>query len=117
MKDGIRDVYLLFGEEQTDFTMEPKGIVIVMSNGQFKVFSIQADHNRFRALLHRFTWTELEEGVDFRNGEYRLERKTAEIVEQGWTRAGSIPEILQFLQRQNYRQLFFLEKQIQIMLQ
>lgn len=117
LKDGIREVYVLLGEEPGDFTMEPKAIVIVMANAQFKVFSVQAEHNRFRAFLNRFAWSELENGVCFRNGEFRLERKTEEMMQRGWAHAASIPAILGLLRHQYYSQLFFLDKQIEMMSQ
>ncbi|MCL6453282.1 MAG: hypothetical protein K6T78_06570 [Alicyclobacillus sp.] len=104
----ITAVYLLFGEEPEDFTMEPKAVVIVFRNGSFRVFSTQADHNRLRALLHQHAWPQLERGVAHRTGHYRLDSHTDEMARRGWTHAGHVPEILEALRATYAKQLFFL---------
>lgn len=112
MKNVIQDVYLLYGEEPGDVTMEAKGVVIVMTGGQFRVFCIQSNHNRFRTMINRHAWTALEQGVRIQESEFRLDKKTSEVQEKGWIQAASIPFILNYLRTQHERNLFFLERQI-----
>jgi hypothetical protein len=116
MKNRVQNVYVMLGEEEGDFTMEPLAIVILMANGQFRVYSVRAEHNRLRAIIHRNSWTDLEAGVEFKSGHYRLQSRMDEVIGLGWTAAESIPEILVWLRNLYPRHLFFLDQHIEALL-
>jgi hypothetical protein len=108
----IHKVYLFSVEEETDYIFTPSGIVLVLNNNNFKLYSTSSHHNRFRSVLNKFSWSELEHGVSFRNAEYRIDDVTDEFENQGWTSVDSIPDILRHLYTANRLQLFFLQRYV-----
>lgn len=116
MKNRVQNVYVMLGEEEGDFTMEPLAAVILMANGQFRVYSVRAEHNRLRAVINKNSWTDLESGVQFKTGHYRLQSRMSDITELGWTTGESIPEILTWLRNLYPRHLFFLDQHITALL-
>lgn len=96
--------------------MEPRAVVILMGNGQFRVYSVRAEHNRLRTIMNRNSWADMENGVQVRGNHYRLQSRMNEATEKGWTSVESIPDILIWLRRLYPRHLFFLDQQIEALL-
>ncbi|WP_054969415.1 hypothetical protein [Alicyclobacillus ferrooxydans] len=116
MKNRVQSVYVLLVEEPGDFTMEPRAVVIVLGNSQFRVYSVRAEHNRLRSVMNRHNWADLEAGIQAAGTHYRLQARTSDIIEKGWTSLEAIPEILSWLRELYPRHLFFLDQQIQALL-
>lgn len=112
LKNRIQNVYIVLGEEEGDFTMEPKAAVIVLTNGQFRVYSVRAEHNRLRTMMNRNSWADLENGVQVRGDHYRLQSHMPDMTEKGWLSVESIPDILVWLRQSYPLHLFFLDQHI-----
>ncbi|WP_026961965.1 hypothetical protein [Alicyclobacillus herbarius] len=113
METRIDKIYILSVEEPGDFVFSPAGVVILLENKHFKVYSSSSEHNRYRATLQRYSWKELEDGIHHRGADYRLEDVTADMARHGWVDASSTPDILHCLYETNPRQMFFLKRVLQ----
>jgi hypothetical protein len=105
---AIQKVYILNVEEAGDILSTPAGVVILLDNGSFTVYSPKSSHNRHRAAVSRHSWESLESGVEFKGEYIRLEDVSALLKQRGWTTAASIPDILRFLLDTRRKYLFFL---------
>lgn len=113
MAAKVVDVFVLEVEEVGDYVFEIAGIVFLYSNQKFQLISASgANHNRFRAAINRFTFEQLQEGVTWKNAEFRLKPFEEDVKQEGWENPDGVPVLLQRMYNQNPRQLFFLKKHI-----
>lgn len=110
MESVIDRVYVLEVEEPGDTILSPQGIVIVLQNQRFTVYSTGANHNLFRTVLHRTPWPLLEQGIRFKNYMFRATDITASILEQGLQKASDSLAILSHLYTSNQRHYYFLKR-------
>jgi len=112
METMIHKVYVLDVEEPGDDILTPQGVVIVMLNLRFTVYSTGANHNLFRAAVHKHPWEQLEQGVYFRNLGFRATDVTASIDNVGLKKASDGLAILRHLYDSNQRQFYFLQRYV-----
>lgn len=103
-------VFILEVEEAGDFIFVPSGVVFVTERHRIQLYCASSNHNRYRAALVRHQWEELENGVRFRDTEYRLNDITQEMTDMGWRYVSASNLILRHLYVTNQRNLFFLER-------
>ncbi|MCF8563706.1 hypothetical protein LLE49_02990 [Alicyclobacillus tolerans] len=113
MDTTVDKVYLLSVEENGDDILTLEGVVIRTSRDTFSVYSTSTNHNLFRSVLHKHPWDDLVQGVHHRGREYRLTDITERIMDSGFTKSSSIPEILHGLYEGNPKHLFFLSRYFQ----
>jgi hypothetical protein len=113
MEHNLTRVYLLATEEPGDYVYTLSGVVTVWNNTEFQVYALPSNHNRFRNALLRNTWTDLENGIVFRDVHFRLTDITDEMFHYGWTKVSAIPQILKHLYENNRRHLFFLKRYVE----
>lgn len=107
----IRNVYEISVEESGDYIFTPTGVVIVLENGQFSVYSESARHNFLRRALMRYPWDQmLYESAEEQDISVRLRDMTEEIAKKIGTGPWGTDAILQTCYDMNPRQLFFLQR-------
>ncbi|GMA52496.1 hypothetical protein GCM10025857_38530 [Alicyclobacillus contaminans] len=109
MDIGIEKVYVLHVEEENDFLFTPVGLVIVLENRHYSLYTIKSEHNRYRNAIAKHAWKDLENGVQFKGASYRLEDVTPSMREQGWTGASAIPAILGHFYKTKTKYFYFLQ--------
>ncbi|OFW74874.1 MAG: hypothetical protein A2201_04795 [Alicyclobacillus sp. RIFOXYA1_FULL_53_8] len=115
MEPMIHKVYVLAVEEPGDDILTPQGIVIVMFNLRFTVYSTGANHNLFRSVVHKYPWDQLEQGVYFRNQGFRATDVTDVVDQLGLKKASDSSAILRHLYESNQRQFYFLQRYVALM--
>ncbi|QQE76842.1 hypothetical protein [Alicyclobacillus sp. SO9] len=112
MATKVEDIFVLSVEEPGDYVFEPSGVVVLYSNKKFQLYSTSANHNRFRAALNRFSWTELTKGVVWKDAEYRITPVEDSVKQTDWEDPQQVPAVLQRLYNMNPKYLFFLERHL-----
>lgn len=110
MEFVIDKVFILEVEEPGDHILSPQGVVIVLSNQRFTVYSTGANHNLFRTVLQRTPWPILEQGTRYQNYSFRATDITHTIHERGLKKASDSQSILYNLYEGNQRQFYFLKR-------
>lgn len=110
MEPVIHKVYILEVEEPGDDVLSPQGVIIVLQNQRFTVYSTGANHNTFRSVLHKTPWPLLEQGIRLKNFGYRATDITPSILELGLHKASDSVAILWQLYETNPRQYYFLKR-------
>lgn len=106
----IAQVFEASIEEQGDYIFTPSGLVILLQNGNFHIYSESARHNFLRRACMRHSWEDLREGVKEQDLYVRIRDVTEELSRKidpdDWT----VEAVLETCYSQNPRQLFFLRR-------
>jgi len=114
MAAKVQRIFLLEVQEPGDYLLQVSGVVVLYSNQRFDVYSSSANHNRFRAAVHKFPFSELAQGVLWKGAEYRLTETDVQTDLEGTDNAGTVSTLLGQLYAENPRQLFFLKKYLSV---
>ncbi|WP_157071001.1 hypothetical protein [Alicyclobacillus acidiphilus] len=97
-------------EEQGDYIFTPSGVVLLLHNGNFLIYSESARHNFLRRTCMRHGWDDLVEGVREQGLYVRIRDVTNDVQKRLDPDTWSVEAVLDTWYSQNPRQLFFLQR-------
>lgn len=106
----IQTIYTISAEDPGDYYLKPEGVLFIDNLGGHTLYSADSRFNFLRSAVHKFPFSELEEGVEFREHTVRLHNVTDEYEARYDLITENMLPILHAIYQSSPRQYFFLEK-------
>lgn len=106
----LQAVYAIFLEEPDDYYLHPRGVLFVDTQQNATLFCSDADHNFLLKTIRKFSYKDLEQGVEFNGFHFELKNLTADMLGKYGDSPGIVPLVLKELYKTSPRQYSFLQK-------